>query len=375
MDLLIEYLDKIIFIAVVLIVAIILLLLNKKALNWLVSRYAPDDERALFFVRRINSGIIAAVALLAISTIFLSEENYIMLVQKFKFATYIGLVIVFTILVALFADFIVKYNISKKLSQNRDTTNLKFIRYFVTVFIYFLGAVSVLFAFPSLRVFAKTALGGAGILTIIVGFASQEALSNIVGGLFIIAFKPFKIGDIIELSDTNMGTVSDITLRHTVIRNFDNQMIVIPNSVINKERLINYNLHDKKACKRLEISIAYDSDIDLARKIMSNACENHPLAIDTRSQFEIDRGVPRAKTAVVSLDKNALTIRVWAWAKSFDDVYDLGCGLNEQIKKDFDEAGIEMAIPYRTLLSTKDASINLNQNLKASEENTSSGDD
>ncbi|SEA57450.1 mechanosensitive ion channel family protein [Psychroflexus halocasei] len=375
MDLLIEYLDKIIFIAVVLIVAIILLALNKKTLKWLVERYAPDDEKALLLVRRINSVIIIAVALLAISTIFLSKENYTMLVEKFKFATYIGLVIVFTILVALFADFIVKYNISKRLSQNRDTTNLKFIRYFVTVFIYFLGAISVLYAFPSLRVVAKTALGGAGVLTIIVGFASQEALSNVVGGLFIIAFKPFKIGDIIELSDTNMGTVSDITLRHTVIRNFDNQMIVIPNSVINKERLINYNLNDKKACKRLEISIAYDSDIDLARKIMREACENHPLSIDIRSQFEIDRDVPRAKTAVVSLDKNAITIRVWAWAKNFDDVYDLGCGLNEQIKKDFDKAGIEMAIPYRTLLSTKDASINLNQNLKTSDENDSSEDE
>lgn len=375
MNLLIEYLDKIIFIATVLVVAIVLLILNKKTLNWLVKRYAQNDKKALFLVRRIIAGIIIAVALLAISTIFLSKENYIMLVQKFKFATYIALVIVGTILIALLADFIVKYNISKRLSQNRDTTNLKFIRYIVAGLIYFIGAVLVLFAFPSLRVVAKTALGGAGILTIILGFASQEALSNVVGGLFIIAFKPFKIGDIIELSDTNMGTVSDITLRHTVIRNFDNQMIVIPNSVINKERLINYNLNDKKACKRLEVSIAYDSDTDVARKIMSDACENHPLSIDVRSQFEIDKGVPRAKTAVVSLDKNAITIRVWAWAKSFDDVYDLGCELNDDIKKGFDKAGIEMAIPYRTLLSTKDASISLNQNLKTSNENDSSQDE
>lgn len=360
MDFFIEYLDKVIYVVLVVLFTMILLLVNKKTLNWLVQRYASGEKKSVLIIRRILSGLIIVVALLAISTIFISKDTYMMLVQNFKFVAYISLVIVFTILAALFADFIIKYSISKRLSQNKDTTNLKFIRYFVTVFIYFIGAISILYAFPSLRVVATTALGGAGVLTIIVGFASQEALSNVVGGLFIIAFKPFKIGDIIELSDTNMGTVSDITLRHTVIRNFDNQMIVIPNSVINKERLINYNLNDKKACKRLEISIAYDSDIDLARKIMSEACENHPLSIDVRSQYDIDNGVPRAKTAVVSLEKNAITIRVWAWAKTFDDVYDLGCGLNEQIKKEFDKAGIEMAIPYRTLLSTKNT-IAINQ--------------
>lgn len=361
MDLLLEHLDKIIYVGIILLVSGVLLFLNKRLINWLVNRYAPGERKSLSLVKRIISIFIVILSIMAISAIFISKENYSVLTEKFRLVGYLGFVLVFTIIFALFADFIVKYNIRKKLIKNQDATNLKFLRYIVGAVIYFFGGLLMLIAFPSLKGVAQTAIGGAGVMTVIVGFASQEALSNVVGGLFIISFKPFKIGDIIELSDASMGTVSDITLRHTVIRNFDNQMIVIPNAVINKERLVNYNLNDKKACKRLEIDIAYDSDIDKARQIMSDACENDPLSIDIRSQMEIDRGVPRAKTAVVSLDRKAITIRVWAWANNFDDVYDLGCGLNERIKKDFDEAGIEMAIPYRTLLSTKDASVSFNE--------------
>ncbi|MDN6309429.1 MAG: mechanosensitive ion channel family protein [Flavobacteriaceae bacterium] len=361
MNLLLDHLDKIIYVGVILILSGVLFFLNKKLINWLVNRYASGEKKALLLVKRIISIFIIILTVMALSAIFISKENYSALAEDFRLIAYLGIVLVFTIVFALVADFIVKYNIKKKLIKNQDATNLKFLRYIVGVVIYFIGGLMMLIAFPSLKGVAQTALGGAGVMTVIIGFASQEALSNVVGGLFIISFKPFKIGDIIELSDANMGTVSDITLRHTVIRNFDNQMIVIPNAIINKERLVNYNLNDKKACKRLEIDIAYDSDIDVARQIMSDACENHPLSIDIRSQFEIDRGVPRAKTAVVSLDRKAITIRVWAWANNFDDVYDLGCGLNERIKKDFDKAGIEMAIPYRTLLSTKDASVSFNQ--------------
>lgn len=103
-----------------------------------------------------------------------------------------------------------------------------------------MGGVLIILAFPSLRGVAQTALVGAGILAIITGLASQEALANIVSGIFIISFKPFKIGDIIRIDESKTGTVTDITLRHTIIRNYQNNMIVIPNSIINKEKIVNY---------------------------------------------------------------------------------------------------------------------------------------
>ncbi len=132
--------------------------------------------------------------------------------------------------------------------------------------IYFAGIIFGLLAFPSLRGVAQTALGGAGVLALIIGVASQEALSNLVGGLFTISFKPFKIGDVIKITEHKVDTVTDITLRHCIIRNFENKMIVIPNSVINKEILVNYDLGELKCCEFVEMGISYDSNVTLAKK-------------------------------------------------------------------------------------------------------------
>ncbi len=226
----------------------------------------------------------------------------------------------------------------------------KFLRYIVVIFIGLIGALIASLAFPELKGIAQTALGGAGILALIVGFAAQEALANITGGLFIISFKPFRIGDLVKISDSMVGRVTDITLRHTIIRNFDNKMIVIPNAVINKEKIINYDLDEHKICERLEIGISYDSDIDLAKKIMREECENHPLILDNRSPLDKKEGKPIVRTALISLDDFSISIRAWAWSRNFTDSFSLKCDVLESIKKRFDQEGIEIPFPYRTIV-------------------------
>tara|TARA_R110000787_G_scaffold108621_1_gene217008 strand:- start:5831 stop:6469 length:639 start_codon:yes stop_codon:yes gene_type:complete len=190
---------------------------------------------------------------------------------------------------------------------------------------------------------------GAGVIALIIGVASQEALSNLIGGLFIISFKPFKIGDTVKVSDTMLGTVTDITLRHTIIRNFENKMIVIPNAVINKEKLINYDLGELKCCERIEIGISYDSNIDLAKKIMQDECENHPLIYDNRTELDKLDGKPVVKTALTKLNDSSMTIRAWAWAANYGESFSLQCDVLESVKKRFDKEGIEIPFPNRTI--------------------------
>ena len=188
------------------------------------------------------------------------------------------------------------------------------------------------------------------IIALIAGVASQEALANIVGGIFIITFKPFKIGDIIRVTDTMIGHVADITLRHTILRDFDNKMIVIPNAMINREKIINYNLFDLKICDRIEFQISYESDLDLAKKIMAEECIAHPLNIDTRSEIEISEGKDRIRTALVSINDSTLSVRVWCWALNYDHSFDMRCDILESVKKRFDSEGIDLAYPHRTIL-------------------------
>ncbi|WP_317901831.1 mechanosensitive ion channel family protein [Cerina litoralis] len=171
-----------------------------------------------------------------------------------------------------------------------------------------------------------------------------------MGGIFIITFKPFRTGDLIEIDDATIGTVMDITLRHTVIRNYKNGMIVIPNSIVNKEKIVNFDIGEKKSCEFIDIGISYDSDVDFAKKIMQEECGNHPLIFDNRSAEEKHNNVPVVKTALIGLDDSSVQLRAWAWANSYVDAASLKRDVLESIKKRFDKEGIDIPYPHRTVI-------------------------
>lgn len=296
------------------------------------------------------------LGLIALSFIFVEEAEYGAMSDHFQLVLYLGIVAIGTIVAGTIANSWFKKSTLKNIQNNQDTTNLKFLRYVVVIAIYFTGVLFCLLAIPALHAVAQTALGGAGIIALVVGVSSQEALSNLIGGFFIISFKPFKVGDIIKLNDTMIGRVADITLRHTVIRTFNNRMIVIPNSIINKEKLVNYDLGDPKCCEYVEMGISYDSDVDLAKKIMQEECQSHPLVYDNRSEDDKQEGKPIIRVAVVEFEDSAVVIRAWVWASNYGDAIAVKRDAYESIKKRFDAEGVEIPFPYRTIVvkNTKD---------------------
>lgn len=134
---------------------------------------------------------------------------------------------------------LVKYFFNRSLKrQGRlvtlDETRTSFIRQMVVAAVYIVGCAAFLSLIPGMEKISNSILASAGILAMAVGLASQEALSNIVSGLFIVFSRPFKVGDFINVDDIVIGTVTEITLRHTVVRNAENRMIIIPNSKIGR---------------------------------------------------------------------------------------------------------------------------------------------
>lgn len=320
--------------------------------------------KAITWIKRILNALWLVLGFILVSSLFVYEEKYAALQHNFKLILYLGIVSIATIVGAASTNMWFGMSIKRKIENLEDPTSFKFLRYVAIIGIYTVGILFALLAFPSLKGIANTALGGAGVIALIAGVASQEALSNLVGGVFIISFKPFRIGDVIKVTDNMVGTVTDITLRHTVIRNFENKMIVIPNAIINKEKLVNYDLGELKICERIEIGISYDSDIDLAKRIMQEECEKHPLILDNRSANEILDGKPIVRTALISLNDSSVTVRAWAWARNYSDSFDMRCDLFESIKKRFDSEGIEIPFPYRTVVMKKDKESEVNQNNK-----------
>jgi len=233
---------------------------------------------------------------------------------------------------------------------NLDTTSFRFGQHVLTAVIIIVGISLIIFKIPGLKHVATTLFAGAGILAVVVGFASQAALSNIVSGVFIVLFKPYRINDIITIKDTLSGTVEDISLRHTVIRNFENRRIVIPNSVISNEVVVNANLIEDKTCRFVEFGISYNSDIDLARKIVQEECMAHPNFVDARSDEDKTNGLPAVRVKVLRYGESSIDMRAWVWAESPLKAFELGCDVLESIKKRFDKEGVEIPFPYRNLV-------------------------
>ena len=352
------YRPEIIYGISVIVLVVVLNLLTNLLHKWMLKKeqkkFPGAKETPVNLVKRVLNTLWLVLGVIALSSLFVEEEAHGTLQNHFKLALYLGFLAILTIVSATSTNLWFKKSINNKVLNHDDPTAFKFLRYVVVFTIYFTGVLFGLMAFPSLRGIAQTALGGAGVLALIAGISSQEALSNVVGGLFIISFKPFKIGDVVKITDTMVGTVSDITLRHTVIRDFENKRIVIPNSIINKEKLINYDLEEHKICKHIEIGISYDSDVDLAKKILQEECEKHALIYDNRTQLDRKDGKPMVRTALTALNDSSVTIRAWAWARSFRDSFTLRCDVFESVKKRFNEEGIEIPFPYRTVVMKKE---------------------
>jgi len=262
------------------------------------------------------------------------------------------------ILRKLLSIFITKY--AQKLKT--DPTNFSFIKNSVGFVIYTSAIIFIFFKIPYLKSLGTALFAGAGILAVIVGFASQKAFSNIISGIFILIFKPFKISDIIEIKDGQMGVVEEITLRHTLIRNYENRRIVIPNSVISEETIINSNIQDEKIRKHIEFGISYDSNIDKAIHIIRDEAEKHPLLIDNRTTENIANNVPLVIIRVIALSDFSVNLKAYVWTKGNDDAFVVKCDLLKSVKQRFDNEGIEIPFPYRTIVYKKD--------LKDEEENS-----
>ena len=263
----------------------------------------------------------------------------------------VGVVLVILIVTVIMAKLVRKAMSRKDRFIKIDTTQYKFLSHMITGLIYFFGLLLAFYSVPALRGLATSIFAGSGVLAVIIGFASQQALSNVVSGIFIAIFKPFRIGDRIRLADKEfIGIVEDITLRDTVIRTFDYKRIIVPNSVISSEVLENAHIVDQRTQKFFEIGISYDSDIDKAMQIIKEEAVKHPRFLDNRTEEEIAENEEPVKVRVLGFGESSVNLRGYIWAKSPTDAFVLGCDLNKSVKERFDNEGIEIPFPYRTLV-------------------------
>ena len=164
-----------------------------------------------------------------------------------------------------------------------------------------------------------------------IGLALQGALSNFAGGLLILFFRPFKVGDYIE-SEGASGTITEITVIYTIVTTPENKVITIPNGKLTNANIINFS---KKKQRRVEIivSASYDSDTEFVKETL--------MEVASKTKGVLQDPAPMARLKAMSASSIDFTYRVWCNTPDYWDVY---FDSMELIKKTFDEKGIE--IPF-----------------------------
>jgi len=269
--------------------------------------------------------------------------------NDFKIGIIIAIIALTTIFLGAVTDKVLRYFLYRKQSNKEyDATGFKFLKHLIITVIYILGFAFALIQIPEFKIIGHSFLAGAGVISLVAGLASQQALSNIVSGIFLVIFKPFRINDKITINNF-VGIVEDINLRQVVLKDAENNRIIIPNSVISNQIIVNTNMHDTKCCKVIEIGIGYESNIEEALVIMQEEIAKHPLFIDNRTHENKEQNTPLVIARVVALADSSVTLKAWAWAKNSTDGFVLYCDLLQSIKKRFDEANIDIPYPQRVV--------------------------
>ncbi|NIO22904.1 MAG: mechanosensitive ion channel [Candidatus Aenigmarchaeota archaeon] len=203
-----------------------------------------------------------------------------------------------------------------------------------------IAAILVILEILGLKGAIFTALAGMGVAGIAVGFAAKDTLSNFISGIFLYSDKMFNIGDTVEI-DGKVGKVMDIHLRNTVIKGFDNKIMIIPNSKTASSLVINYS---RLPTRRLSIpvGIAYEADLKKAEKLILDIIKKDPDFLDEPKPSVIVKGF-----GDFSVDLEA---RGWIKNKGF---LDKKVRLTKEIKIAFDKNDIEIPYPKRVMISPK----------------------
>lgn len=275
------------------------------------------------------------------------------LLKDFRLIVAIIIILVITVILATVIDKLFIGFIRRRIGvKDFDSTGYKFLKHLIITVVYILGIAFALIQIPEFKIIGHSLLAGAGVISVIAGLASQQALSNIMSGIFLVIFKPFRINDKITINNFS-GVVEDINLRQVVLKDMENNRIIIPNSVISNQIILNTNMNDSKCCKIIEIGIGYNSDIEKALEIMKEEVAKHPFFIDTRTPANKKNNTPLVIARVVALKDSSVSLKVWAWAKDATDGFIMYCDLLQSIKKRFDAQKIEIPFPQQVITLKK----------------------
>ncbi len=234
-----------------------------------------------------------------------------------------------------------KKNIADKTKTKVDNIIFDLLSKFSGAAIY---ATAAILALDILGINVMPFVAGAGVAGIAIGFAAKDTLSNLIAGVLLIVDRPFEIGDRIEVwsapaGSATWGDVVDIGLRATKIKTTDNIVIIIPNNEIMKRDIVNYTISSTKIRVRINIGVAYDTDIEKAKDLINSVAGTLPWVSKE----------PPPKVVVRNFGESSVDLQLRVWIDNARKRMDTISSITDKVKETFDKHGIEIPYPKRDI--------------------------
>lgn len=230
-----------------------------------------------------------------------------------------------------------------------DLMAVKFLAKLARYCVYIFAFIAYAHFVPALSGLGSASLTSISVITVIVGLAAQNTLGNLVAGISLLLYRPFKLGDRLQVTaptGLETATVESLTLGYTLLKTDDNRRVVVPNSVMASQTTINLTTNDPRVVCSVPLSISYDADIDRARAILLDLGSKHPKATQVC-------GCP-----LTQLGAAGVTLSLDMWCADAFTAIALKCDLLEPARKRFALEGIGLPLPQTTVVLKDDRRIN-----------------
>ena len=243
--------------------------------------------------------------------------------------TSIGLKLLYAVIVVVVGFIIASAiaNMIRRKATKLEDTARSFFANFAAIAIKILVIISALFILGVPAASFITVLGSVGLA---VGLAMQGALSNFAGGILIVVFHPFRVGDYVTMGGQS-GVVQNISVFYTTILNDDNVVVTLPNGTLTNAAIVNTSVEENRRMS-FEYALPYATDVNAVRNILISAAKKNELVLSD----------PAPEVTVSAHDAGTVTVKLTAWTKSAQ-YGKANAELTEEIKAAFDSNSIARA--------------------------------
>jgi len=201
---------------------------------------------------------------------------------------------------------------------------------------YFIYTLAFLFALSALGLNLTLIWGGAAALLVGVGLGLQQTFNDVFSGILLLFERSVEVGDWVEM-ETHVGRVIQIGLRTSVVKGRDDISVIVPNSKLVTDKVINWSHIDSKTRFSIDIGVAYGSDTELVKKVLETAVKSHPKVMEN----------PAPRIRLENFGESSLDFKVLFWARHFYSIEDIKSDLRFAIDKAFRENDIVIPFPQR----------------------------